>query len=92
MFEPEQLDSSRFFFHLVSDEEVILDEDGVNLSLHDGVLVCASRAIDELRQEGFFAAAAWHGWQIEITDSTGRTILRVPLDGGEVESCALAVH
>jgi hypothetical protein len=92
MLKPEQLASSRFFFHLVSDEEVIRDEDGVNLSLHDGVLLCAARALEELRQEGFFAAGVWQGWQIEITDDTGQTVLRVPLGGADKEPWPLALH
>jgi hypothetical protein len=92
MVEPEQLASSRFFFHLVSDAEVIRDEDGVTLSLHDGVLLCAARAIEDLRQEGFFAAGEWQGWQIEITDCTGRTVLRIPLGCSGVEQRPLAVH
>ncbi len=90
--EPEQLASSRFFFHLVSDAEMIRDEDGVSLSLHDDILLCAARAIEDLRQEGLLAAGEWQGWQIEITDCTGQTILRVPLGSPDVERCPLAVH
>jgi hypothetical protein len=43
---------------------VIRDADGVNLSLHDGVLLCAARAIAELRQEGFFAAGNGRGGRL----------------------------
>jgi hypothetical protein len=92
MLEPEQLASSRFFFHLVSDAEVIRDEDGVTLSLHDSILLCAARAIEDLRQEGFFAAGEWQGWRIEITDCTGRTVLKVPLGCSDVGQCRVAVH
>ena len=92
MLEPEQLSLSSFFFHLVSDKEVIRDEDGVDLSLHDGVLLHAARAIAELPQEGFFAAGVSQGWQIEITDGTGRTLLRIPLDGADRQPCPHVVH
>jgi hypothetical protein len=66
-----RLSSERFSFHFVSDTEVICDKDGVELLLHDGVLTCAARAIEELRQDGFFAAEAWQGRQIEITAQIG---------------------
>jgi hypothetical protein len=92
MLGPEQLASSRFFFHLVSDAEMIRDEDGVTLSLHDSVLLCAARAIEDLRQEGFLAAGEWQGWQIEIADCTGQTILRIPLGNSNVGRCPLAIH
>jgi hypothetical protein len=85
MLEPEQLASSRFFFHLVSDDEVIRDETGVQLATEEGVSLCAARAIAELQQEGFFAVGAWQGWQIEVADCTGRTILSVPLGNPDLE-------
>ena len=92
MVEPEQLASSRFFFHLVSDAEVIRDEEGITLSLHNGVLLCAARAIEDLRQEGFFAAGEWQGWQIEITDCTGRAILSVSLGDPDLEQSTFPMH
>jgi hypothetical protein len=92
MVKPEQLASSRFLFHLISDDEVIRDTDGVSLSVHGGVLLCAARVLDELRQEGFFAARVWQGWQIEITDDTGHTVLRVPLGAADMEPYPLAVY
>lgn len=85
MLEPEQLASSRFFFHLVSDDEVIRDETGVHLATEGGVPLCAARAIAELQQEGFFAVRAWQGWQIDITDGAGQTILSVPLGNPDLE-------
>ena len=92
MLEPEQLSSSRFFFHLVSDDEVIRDTDGISLSVHGGVPLCVARAIEDLRHEGFFAAGVWQGWQIEITDDTGQTILKVSLGCAHATPRALAVH
>jgi hypothetical protein len=49
------------------------------LSPEDGVLICAARALEELRQEGFFASGGWQGGQIEVADGAGRTILSFPL-------------
>ncbi|MFC4174218.1 DUF6894 family protein [Microvirga sp. GCM10011540] len=92
MLEPEPLISAKFFFHLVSDAETIRDEDGVCLSLHEGELLCAVRAIAELRQEGFFAARAWQDWRMDIADSAGRVILSVPLGGCDVSHSQFALH
>jgi hypothetical protein len=79
MFRSDALASGRFFFHLVLNGEVIRDEQGVMLSTEDGVLLCAARALEELRQEGFFASGGWQGGQIEVADSAGQTILSFPL-------------
>lgn len=81
-----------FFFHLVSDDELIRDGGGIRLSVDDGVSLCAARALQELRQEGFFAAGIWQGWQIEITDETGRTVLEILLSRADAAPFALAVH
>jgi hypothetical protein len=85
MFVPEPFNSERFFFHLVSDEEAIRDETGVILATDGGIPVCAARAIEELRQEGFFRSGAWQGWQIEITDGAGHIILSFPLGNPDLE-------
>jgi hypothetical protein len=79
MSRPDALASGRFFFHLILGGEVIRDEQGVMLSTEDGILLCAARALQELRQEGFFASGEWQGGRIEVADGTGRTILSFPL-------------
>jgi hypothetical protein len=92
MIRSEALVSERFFFHLIFDGEVIRDEEGVMLSIEDGVLICAARALEELRQEGFFASGEWQGWQIEIANCAGQTILSFPLGDFNLERSPLSVH
>jgi hypothetical protein len=92
MFVTEMLVSERFFFHLVLDGEVIRDQEGVILSTEDGVLLCAAQALEELRQEGFFASGGWQEGQIEVTDCAGRTILSFPLGDPNLEQSPRCVH
>lgn len=61
MFVSERSASAWFFFHLVSDREVIRDEEGVNLSDEDDVLLRIARAVEELRQDGCLSSAEWEG-------------------------------
>jgi hypothetical protein len=92
MFMPESRVLERFFFHFIFDGEVIRDEEGVMLSTEDGVLICAAQALEELRQEGFFAAGGWQEGQIEVADCAGQTILSFPLGDLDLEQSPLALH
>jgi hypothetical protein len=85
MFVLEALGLERFFFHLISDDEVIRDEAGICLSAEESIPLYVARALKDLREEGFFASGGWEGWQIEITDGAGRAILTFPLGSGEGE-------
>jgi hypothetical protein len=70
--------SVRYFFHLVSDLEVIPDEQGIELLVGNGLLARIARAVEELIRE-IEPSADWHGWWFEITDEAGRIVLRIPL-------------
>ncbi len=85
MFVPGSSGSERFFFHLISDDEVIRDENGISLSAEESIPLYVVRALKDLRDEGFFASGGWQGWQIAITDAAGRAILTFPLVAGEGE-------
>jgi hypothetical protein len=91
MFVPDPLGMERFFFHLISDDEVIRDEAGICLAAEESIPLYVVRALKDLREEGFFASGGWQGWQIEITDCTGRAILTFPLVSGEGEP-SLPLH
>jgi hypothetical protein len=70
--------SARYFFHLVSDHEVIPDQEGVDLLADERVLSHVVRAVDELvRDEP--SSDEWLGWRLEITDGAGQVILIIPL-------------
>jgi hypothetical protein len=83
------LASSRYFFNLVSDHEVIPDEDGIDLSA--GILTPAVLAMEELEKEDFFASGEWQGWRLQITDGAGRTVLIFPLGSSDVGRSSLAL-
>ena len=74
--------SSRYFFNLVSDHEVICDEEGINLSLDD-IPTCTLQAIAELKKEDPFSSRDWQGWQLEVIDSLGQIVLSFSLGHAE---------
>jgi hypothetical protein len=67
----------RYFFHLVSDYEVIPDEGGVDLWNDEDTLFHIIEALGEFIKDD--RSNEWQGWCIEVADGTGQTVLSVPL-------------
>jgi hypothetical protein len=85
------LASTRYFFNLVSDREVIPDENGIDLPVTDSIMTSAVLAMEELEKEDFFASGEWQEWRLQITDGAGRTVLTFPLGSSAVERNSLAL-
>jgi hypothetical protein len=79
MIGSERLAPARFFFDLVSDTDVIRDEEGLDLPPEDHVAGQITRALQDLHQNGMLASAEWQGWQVVITDGAGQTLFSVAL-------------
>jgi hypothetical protein len=75
----------KYFFNLVSDGEVIPDEEGINVSYLDDALMQAVQAVEELRHEDLVSAGEWQGWWLEVTDDAGQIVLSVSLDHANSE-------
>jgi len=59
----------------MSDDETLLDEEGVEVRDLDQAWAQALKAIAELRQEAEF-------WRLEATDSTGKVLFSIRLTHG----------
>ena len=70
--------SGRCFFHLVSSHEVILDEEGVDMSTGEEALSQIMQAVNEFIKEAL-SCDEWQGWSLEITDGIGSMVLSIPL-------------
>jgi hypothetical protein len=79
MIASEKPASARFFFNLVSDAEIIHDEEGVDLLQEADLVSHIARALKDLHQDGMLASAEWQGWQVVITDCSGQTLFSVAL-------------
>jgi hypothetical protein len=64
-----------YFFHIRDRDDLHEDEEGVDLPDLQAVLEEALRADRELAVE----SAGLYGLEFEITDSSGRTVLKVPI-------------
>ena len=71
------------FFHLVHTHERILDETGIEVSDLEAAHYQAIKAIEELREEGEPDEVDWRGWQLEVTDASGRVLFSIPLDASQ---------
>lgn len=74
-----KLTSAKFYFNLVSDREVISDDEGINLSTEGDVVSHVVRALEDLRQDGFLASPEWQGWKMVVTNCVGQTLVSVAL-------------
>ncbi|EIM30172.1 DUF6894 family protein [Microvirga lotononidis] len=83
--------SARYFFHLVSDYEVIPDEEGIDLFQEEGALIPLIRALDELIKEGL-ALDPWQDWWLEVMDGLGRTVARIPLSASNQGQGIFSLH
>jgi hypothetical protein len=79
MISLERLASTRFFFNLVSDTEVIWDEEGISLLPEGDVVSSIIHALADLHQDGLLASTEWQDWQMVITDCAGQTRFSVAL-------------
>jgi hypothetical protein len=69
----------RCYFHLVNCHDAILDDAGVEVDDLISAEAEARKAIQELRQEDEESDDLWAGWQLNITDASGRVLLSIPL-------------
>jgi hypothetical protein len=69
----------RCYFHLVSCDDVILDDTGVEVADLESAEAQARKAIQELGQEDEETDETWAGWQLNVTDGFGRVLLSIPL-------------
>ncbi len=68
------------FFHLLSGDDTILDEQGLEISdLHEAE-VQALMAIQEVRQEVDSVDEDLKGWHLHVVDGSGATLMSFPLD------------
>lgn len=79
MLASERLAPERFFFNLVSDTEMIHDEEGIDLPPEGDLVSHIARALEDLHQDYMLASAEWQGWQVVITDCSGQTLFSVAL-------------
>ncbi|WP_201865180.1 DUF6894 family protein [Microvirga soli] len=75
----ERLASARFFFNLISETEIIRDEEGVNMPNEGDQVSHISCALEDLHQNGMLASAEWQGWEVVITDGSGQKLFSVAL-------------
>ncbi len=69
----------RCFFHLVSDDEEIVDSSGIEVRDLESAKVHAQTAINELRREIGQEADDWSGWRLNIVCPLGTILHTLPL-------------
>ena len=79
MISSERRTPERLFFNLVSDTEMIHDDEGVDLPPEGDLVSHIARALEDLHQNDMLASAEWQGWQVGNTERSGQTPFSVAL-------------
>jgi hypothetical protein len=72
----------RCYFHLISDDETMIDDDGVEVRDIDQAWAQALRAIAELRAEAEGEFIEWDRWSLQATDAKGNVLFSLRLTHG----------
>ncbi|MXQ11771.1 DUF6894 family protein [Microvirga makkahensis] len=72
----------RCYFNLVSADETIIDDEGVEVRDLDQAWAQALKAIAELRAEADGELIDWDNWQLEATDPSGKVLFSIRLTHG----------
>jgi hypothetical protein len=70
----------RCYFHLVSGEEAIMDDTGIEVADIETAQREALKAIQEMRQEAPDADEDWQNWRLNVVDQSGNVLLSIRLD------------
>jgi len=70
----------RWYFNLTDGIDIIRDNEGVEVSCPDEVLLHARRAVEELSNDDPLSSSEWQGWWLEIVDCSGMSVKSLPLD------------
>jgi len=68
------------FFHLLSGDDTILDDQGLEISDLYEAEVQAMIAIQEVRQEVDSMDEDLKGWHLHVVDAAGSILMSIPLD------------
>ena len=69
----------RCYFHLISDHDQILDDEGIEVSDLESAKTQALMAVSELQQELGGIVQDWSGWYLRILSSEGNLLYSFPL-------------
>ena len=69
----------RCYFHLISDHDQILDDEGIEVSDLESAKTQALMAVSELQQELGGTVQDWSGWYLRILSSEGNLLSSFPL-------------
>ena len=72
----------RCYFNLISDDETMIDDEGVEVRDLDQAWAQALKAIAELRAEAEGDLIEWDRWRLEAADSNGKVLFSIRLTYG----------
>ena len=72
----------RCYFNLISDDETMIDDEGVEVRDLDQAWAQALKAVAELRAEADGDLIEWDRWRLEAADPNGKVLFSIKLTYG----------
>lgn len=88
----DSLARAKFYFHLISDCNIVRDNIGVHLSTHDGVFTAVSAAIEHLMTEDWLSLGDWYAVQIEVFDCHGHPLTSFVIRRPDCKRGSMSLH
>ena len=65
------------YFNLVSTQETIVDDEGLEVADLDEACTLAREAVAEMIRDGVGELAHWRGWELEARDASGAVLFTI---------------
>jgi hypothetical protein len=72
--------SMRCYFNLVSADQTITDDEGLEVADPDEARTEVLKAAAEIIRDGETGITDWRGWHVEATDASGVVLFTIRLD------------
>ena len=70
----------RCYFNLVSSDQTLTDEEGLEVADAEEARALAREAVAEMVQDGIAEIAHWRGWEMEARDASGAVLFTMGFD------------
>ena len=70
----------RCYFNLVSSDQTVIDDEGLEVTDMEEARTFAREAVTEMFRESVMDIARWRGWALEARDASGTVLFTVGFD------------
>src|SRR3982751_3668568 len=80
------------YFNLVSTQETIVDDEGLEVANLDEACTLAREAVTEMIRDGVGELAHWRGWELQARDASGAVLFTIGFDAPTAQAQEAEAH